>query len=269
MVKPNGKLRLFWQGCKHFLQSQTAHDVHSPFVFEFVTEVLSAKNTAVGTRIEAERRAQAESKEVLKIEDLGAGYGGKTSAVHQKTLQQVIRSSARSQKEGELLYRICKHYQPKQCLELGTNLGFSAVYQLSALEGARFISIEGAEALSERAGLLLKDFGVQAELIQAGFQTALTEQIDWSNFQPDYVFIDGDHRYESIMTYFEQILPRMETDSMLILDDIRWSEGMFRAWSEIIAHPEVTISLDLFAMGICFIRKSQAKEHFKFRFYPI
>jgi hypothetical protein len=38
------------------------------------------------------------------------------------------------------------------------------------------------------------------------------------------------------------------------------------AWKEISAMPEVTVSLDLFQIGIVFFRKSQVKEYFTIRY---
>jgi hypothetical protein len=53
---------------------------------------------------------------------------------------------------------------------------------------------------------------------------------------------------------------------MLIFDDIYWSEGMKEAWAAIKAHPDVTVTVDLFWIGLVFFRKGQVKEDFKIRF---
>ena len=55
-------------------------------------------------------------------------------------------------------------------------------------------------------------------------------------------------------------------NSMMIFDDIYWSKGMKEAWQQIKDHPQVTLTVDLFWIGLVFIRKEQVKEHFKIRF---
>jgi len=43
------------------------------------------------------------------------------------------------------------------------------------------------------------------------------------------------------------------------------SKGMKEAWAEIKAHPQVTVTVDLFWIGLVFFRKGQEKEGFKIR----
>jgi len=69
------------------------------------------------------------------------------------------------------------------------------------------------------------------------------------------VFIDGDHRKQSTISYYESILPYTHNDSILVFDDINWSAEMKEAWQNIIARPEVTLSLDFYRMGMVFFRK--------------
>jgi hypothetical protein len=52
----------------------------------------------------------------------------------------------------------------------------------------------------------------------------------------------------------------------MIFDDIYWSKGMKEAWAQIKAHPEVSVSIDLFGIGLVFVRKGQVKEDFTIRY---
>lgn len=250
---------------QHQLTAKTRYGVHSPFVFEFVTQVLPAAPTDIGQRLESLRKAALQSSETVTITDYGAGYGGRHRPEMQKTLPQVIRSSARGRKDGELLYRICKHYQPPNCLELGTNLGFSTAYQAAALPRSRFVSIEGAPELSERAGAMLKQLDLNVELMVGEFSQVMENDIDWDAFPLDFVLMDGNHRYAPTLQYFHFLLPKLRPGAILIVDDIHWSAEMQKAWKVIRTHPEVTVSIDLYDKGICFLKRNQAKEHFRIR----
>jgi hypothetical protein len=61
-------------------------------------------------------------------------------------------------------------------------------------------------------------------------------------------------------------LPKVHEGSLLIFDDIYWSEGMKEAWSEIKANPQVSTTVDLFWIGLVFFKSGQAKEDFLVRF---
>ncbi len=252
---------------RHLWSAKTKHGVHSPFVFEFVTQVLPHRATTIGLQIEAHRKASGKRSIPIEIEDFGAGYGGAAQPIIRKTMAQVVRSSARGCREGALLARMCHHYHPRQCLELGTNLGYSALHLLSGLPSdSELITVEGAKQLSKWSATHFEAFGYRPTQINAEFGDALAHRIDWSRFQPDFVLLDGNHRKQATLEYFEFLLSKVSRQAIIVLDDIYWSEEMTEAWRSIQQHPEVTVSIDLFALGICFLNRPQAKEHFRIRF---
>jgi hypothetical protein len=36
----------------------------------------------------------------------------------------------------------------------------------------------------------------------------------------------------------------------VVFDDIRWSEGMLRAWQNLTVHPRVRLAIDMFQVGL-------------------
>ena len=71
----------------------------------------------------------------------------------------------------------------------------------------------------------------------------------------DFAFLDGNHRYEPTINYFEQILSKSNDDTIVILDDIHWSKEVEEAWAYVQNHPRVTTTIDLFFIGVVFFRK--------------
>ncbi|MBK9512170.1 MAG: hypothetical protein IPO05_00750 [Flavobacteriales bacterium] len=80
------------------------------------------------------------------------------------------------------------------------------------------------------------------------------------------MFLDGHHAKEPTLEYFDLCLQRSHNDTVLVLDDIHWSRGMEEAWIAIKGHPRVTVTIDLYSMGLVFLRTEQAKEHFVLRY---
>jgi predicted O-methyltransferase YrrM len=83
----------------------------------------------------------------------------------------------------------------------------------------------------------------------------------------DFAFVDGNHRQEPTERYFQQILTKINNDSIIIFDDIHWSREMEQAWETIKKHPSVCCTVDLFFIGIVFFREEfRENQHFKIRF---
>ena len=55
-------------------------------------------------------------------------------------------------------------------------------------------------------------------------------------------------------------------NTLFVFDDIHWSQGMENAWKSIKEHPKTTVTIDLFFIGIVFIKKELSKENFTIRF---
>mgnify|MGYP003352416256 CR=1 FL=1 len=63
------------------------------------------------------------------------------------------------------------------------------------------------------------------------------------------------------------LIVRTAAHSVMIFDDIHWSEGMQSAWKRICGDPRVMLSIDLFSMGMAFFNPSfRVKQHFRIRF---
>ena len=232
-------------------------------MYTFVTQVLPHKEETVFSSIKALRAKLKASTDRISWEELGAGSHHFPDA--EASVGELVRHVSRRHKEGALLYRICQHYQPANCLELGTHLGISSIYQGMGLKKSRFLTVEGIPEFAEVAKQNFQEMDLATEVKVGRFEEVLG-QMDLTAFLPNYVFLDGNHTEEATLNYFHMLLPNMADEGIMIFDDIYWSKGMSNAWQKIVAHPEVSVSLDLFFFGICFIRRPQAKEHFRLRY---
>jgi len=242
------------------------HGMHSPFVFEFITKILNDKTVYPAyEKVEALRNQLLNDNRILEIEDFGAG--SVIDKKNRRSISSIAKNAAKPKKFGQLLYRIVKHYQPATILELGTSLGITTSYLSLANPGARLITMEGSTELVEAGKQNFKAIELKnIELIEGNFDHTLTSVVRGLS-TVDFSFIDGNHRQEPTERYFNDLLTKTNNDSVLVFDDIHWSSEMEAAWETIKNDSAVTCSIDLFFIGIVFLRKEfKEKQHFTIRY---
>jgi predicted O-methyltransferase YrrM len=237
------------------------HGIHSPFVFYIQHEIINEKIPFYAfDDIESVRAKLLLSQQEIKVKDLGAG--SQNDENKKLKINQIARRSLKAPKDAQLLFRLAYHFKPKSILELGTSLGITTAYLAKACPSAKIISIEGAPSVAKVATVNLKKLNVFNVKQQVGaFEDELKPAIN-SLEKLDFVFFDGNHRYQSTLNYFESCLPLADENSIFIFDDIYWSKEMHSAWKKIKKHPAVTVTIDVYSMGIVFFKKDQAKEEF-------
>jgi predicted O-methyltransferase YrrM len=242
------------------------HGIHSPFVFDFITNILNdKKHYPEYDKVEELRLQLLKDKTVLHVEDFGAGSS--VAKTNQRTISSIARSAAKSKKFSQLLFRMVRKYQPETILELGTSLGITTSYLSLAKPDSKVITMEGAK---EIATISRKNFNVLSlqniTFEEGNFDDALSSVIHPLS-TVDFAFIDGNHRREPTERYFQQLLLKTNNDSILVFDDIHWSREMEYAWETIKKHPAVRSTIDLFFIGIVFLREEfREKQHFRIRF---
>ncbi len=242
------------------------HGVHSPFVFEFITQVLNDKKKyPCYDSIENQRRSLLQNRTSIEVQDFGAGSTRLKST--SRRIDQIAASSLKPKKYAQLLFRIVHYYQPDTILELGTSLGITTAYLASASPTARLITLEGAPAIAHPARQFFSEAGLQnIQLMNGDFAGTLPQALS-ALPQVGLAFIDGNHRKEPTLQYFQQLLSHISEHSILIFDDIHWSAEMEAAWEEIKKEEAVTLTIDLFFIGIVFFRRDfKAKQHFSILF---
>lgn len=250
---------------KHRLTAKTRHGVHSPFVYHLIDEVIyDFKPRSDYHEIELLRQHLLKDERYITITDLGAGSHVNNNK--QKQIKQLAKNALKTPRLAQLIYRLVNEFQPANSIELGTCLGLTTSYISKAVPEGKIISIEGCPETAAIARENLKSLHIaNASVVTGNFDTVFPAVIADLPVL-DFVFIDGNHRKGATLDYFAACLPKMHEGSMLIFDDIYWSKGMEEAWEEIKAHPQVTVTVDLFWIGLVFFRKGQVKEDFKVKF---
>lgn len=250
----------------YLFKSKNLHGIHSPLVYNLVKEVIYKKND-ISPHFEAIENLRHEinnDKSKLSGTDFGAGSLINPS---QKTIGNVSRSSSKSKKYARLLYRLAKWNQPHYALEIGTALGISSMYQsLGFNEKTLFISLEGNAILASKANENIRSLNLNnVQIIEGNFDDTLPTTLNKLP-QLDWVFFDGNHKKEPTLRYFNQCLEKVSERAIFIFDDINWSIEMKEAWAEIKKNTSVSLTIDLFFIGLVFFDKREQKEDFVVRF---
>lgn len=245
---------------RHLLVAKGPHGVHSPFVFQLITQVLHKKqHRLIWQGIEAERRAYLANETVYTAEDFGAGSKGMGN---QRTVARSVAAGAMSKRKGEALHLLIEHVQPTGLLEIGTQFGIGTLYMASALkEGVSTLTLEGDSTHVKFANELFSRFPFPIELHAGTFEETLFRGLSRYN-QINTVYLDGNHTEEATLRYMETLL-QFQQVQVVILDDIYWSAGMKSAWEQICADQRIRLSLDFYWFGVVFLDGRLTKEHFQ------
>ena len=166
-----------------------------------------------------------------------------------------------------LLFKLIREFKPSNSIELGTCLGISGAYQASALKlnkSGRLVTLEGANSLAALAEKNFQQLGLDNVHVVSGRFQDILDTVLTENRPIDYAFIDGHHDEKATISYFEKFIPFLSKNSIIVFDDISWSDGMRNAWKNIEKNIVVKISLDLRAIGICVLDEN-IDEKYSFR----
>ncbi|HNV52129.1 MAG TPA: class I SAM-dependent methyltransferase [Tenuifilaceae bacterium] len=254
----------FWLNCK----PTGGHGIHSPYIYKLYTEVIEPETKKeVFEKIENYRKElKGCGLSIIKksINDsLNDGFRGE-----EISLGKIANSVSIPSHLGRLIYRLAKHYQPKNIVELGTSVGISTMYLAKGNPSASIYTIEGDEAVLGIAQNRFRKFGLtNIQTLSGNFEDQLPRVLNELS-SVDFVFIDGDHNGRALINNFNLILPKVNHKTIIIVDDIRWSKGMEKAWEYISSNSKVTLSIDLFRCGILIFEEGITKQNFLLRYGP-
>lgn len=263
-------LRFYWAAV-------TKYQLHSPFVFDLAMAVLEDTRWFYAFNdVELLREAALSSDLALNVTDYGtggfSGKNGSSPTVSTVPLRQIARHSASSVGQGQALFRLADWAKPRTVLELGTSLGFGTLYLASAARNAQIVSLEGCAECAAAARShfeMLKTH--QVEVLEGPFEATLPRALDKLQ-SLDFVFLDGNHRCDPTLAYFEQCLAFSHEKTVFVFDDAHNTPDMEAAWQRIRQHPRVTMTVDFFDLSLAFInpdfREKQYWSVIRWKFKP-
>ncbi|WP_419788991.1 hypothetical protein [Mucilaginibacter sp. FT3.2] len=108
---------------------------------------------------------------------------------------------------------------------------------------------------------------LQKAVPKAKFNTAVTDQELIGITKSDLVVFYGDNLKASTLKYFEACLPKVNEETILMFTNMHQDKNLKQTWNHVKAHPRVTLTIDLFWIGLVFFKIGRAeKEHFKVKY---
>ncbi len=247
---------------KFYFNATTLYNVHSPFVYNLVSFIFKNKLPEdFKSNIQIVRRQLKTSEVEIPVRDFGAGSKNTKKDKFDK-VSRISKTSVSGPLKSLWLYNINVYFHPDNVLELGTSLGLSAAHL--AQNAGNVKTLEGNPAIANTAHDVFKNLNItNVEIITGNFDDTLKNVLEHKS-PPDLVYLDGNHTYEATIRYFDQLkTARNDKEMILIFDDIYWSEGMMKAWKEIKAQVEVSLSIDIYFFGLIFFKTNTiAPKHY-------
>lgn len=247
---------------KYRAKAKGRHGIHSPFVYKMVDECFRTPISPDDQKRLSHRiRSLANDSRIIEVEDFGAGSKLLTK---QRKLSDILKVSSSRGKYGRLLYQLSAYYTPKKVLEFGTSLGIGSAHFALGHPQATITTVEACRSTREVALETFQQLHTTTvDSVHATFDQFLN---DVPPTETDLLFIDGHHDGEALLGYIERLIPWTNEETLIVVDDIRWSNSMFDAWQTLCADSRFHVSIDLFRMGILSRRSGQEKEHFVLRY---
>jgi predicted O-methyltransferase YrrM len=230
------------------------HGIHSPFVFDLVSRIFRNKiDKEIIQSVEHLRKKMISDRRRILVQDMGSKSELLKNAY--RNVSDIARRSPVPEKYGVLLANMAAVFGNPLIIEFGTSLGISTIYLAEACKDVKVITIEGCPSIAEIAKQNFIDAGLTNISLLTGSFDAFIPDLALQGVKPGLIFIDGNHRKKPVLDYFNKMAGLADNNTVIVIDDIYYSSQMSEAWAEIKLHKKVSVTIDIFRMGICFFRE--------------
>jgi len=248
-----------------FSSHKRGHGIHSPFVFNLIIKVFRNKiSPDIVFKVEMIRKKLNSDKRYISVTDFGTG-----SEVRENKLvkvSEIAKKSSVPKRYCKLLAGLSEEFGRPSIIEFGTSFGISTMYLAAANKETTVYTMEGCPVISEIARDNFKEAGLNNIKLFSGSFEQLLPEIENTKIKPGLVFIDGNHRKQPTIEYFNWIADLSDENTVIVLDDIYYSPEMGEAWNEIKQNKRVSTTIDIFRMGIVFFREGMTRFDYNIRY---
>lgn len=252
-----------WKAVRWLFESQNDRWLHPPWIYSLYQKAFRERNIREEwLEFEALRKQLCKSQQEIRFLDPSSGLE------QVRTIGQQATRTLLSKGGAQFLSVLTDHASCCAVLELGSSLGISALYL--ARKNRPVVTIEGAAPIANEARAAFQQFpDLDITLLEGRFDEMLPKAFELLNAipgkQPILVWLDGHHEGKATNKYIDAIVNQFGTRAIFVLDDIRWSSGMFNAWQQQVHNPHWKIKIDLHRMGVLLAETNLSPGTFRLR----
>ncbi|MDR1980939.1 MAG: SAM-dependent methyltransferase [Tannerellaceae bacterium] len=223
------------------IRYRKGYGVHSPFVYDFITKVVEERSPYYCFH----------DIELIRKRLFG-----------DKTVAQVVRKKAIDPKRGALLFRTAHYFKARNIVQIGSCMGLSTLYLTSYAAGLRCVSLESVPSYASISRWVYDEAARTPVDLRVGDCKALLPDVLIDLARLDLVYVHPLFEQHDMDWLFNACLKHVHTGTICIFDGIKATGAMRRFWKTVCAHPDVTVTIDLYSMGIVFFDKKLHKRDY-------
>ena len=247
-----GRMYTSLQFVSYFLRSRKWSAFHSPYLFKLFTHCCEDQPGNLSFKeIEVKRNELLTNQESISRRDFGAGsvYQPKEEKV---AISQIAKSSLSYPFQCRFMSRLAAFSNSNHIVELGTSLGISTAYYALGAPDAYVDTVEGDPEVAAQAVEVLDSLHLKNVIVHCETFDDFISHYNPSTGKIDLLFLDGDHRMEATLHYYQGLRKYFHSGTIVVVDDIYWSKEMTTCWEKLTSYPEVTQSVNCFHFGLLF-----------------
>ena len=245
---------LLYRGIRY----RKGYGVHSPFVFNLITKVIEERCSYYSfNEIELMRKKLLFCEDIITYPDRQ-----KKGKLKKRSIGEIVEREAIKPKHGALLFRLSNYFKSQNILQLGPSMGLSTLYLTSYAAGLKCIALENIPEFASIARLVFDKAARNPVDLRVGGYKELLPQALKEMERIDFVFFNTLYEQQNNHWLFEECLKQIHEDTVFVFEGIKSSRKMREFWGDVCNHPEVTVTIDLYSMGIVFFNKRLHKRDY-------
>ena len=238
-----------------FFFCRGGYGVHSPFVFDLITNVIEDKyGYYCYEKLSIARKQLIHDSSKIKCNN------------RSYTVNEVLWKFCFSKHESQLLFRLANHFQLSSIYLIGCDLGLAPLYLTSWSGATQCVIFEPKPESASVAQKIIDKYSTASVEIRNTFNpedAKNSELIVWGKL---FCNICDDERSNYItfsIETFNQLLTFINNNSIMVISGINASKKNKDTWKNVCAAPEVTVTIDLYNLGIVFFNPKLNKKTYK------
>jgi predicted O-methyltransferase YrrM len=213
------------------------YGVHSPFVYDLITKVIEEKTP------------------YYAFEKIRAIVGVQSFEPQHQNFES-------QHQYGTLLFRLVNFFKCKLVLHIGSPEGIISLYPASTHSECICTILEEDWTSCLKTKELAKKAGLNNLNVEYADYSEKVEEIFQKEKRFDLIFINIPER-DNCPDILNQCISKSRKECVFVVNGIRNNSTMKKLWKNIVQNHQVSVSIDLYSVGIFFLRNNIYKQHYK------